>query len=588
MSIRETYKLGIDIVTPEPLAGTGGDLLNDNAKVIADTLETHKNDLDGATSSPTALKLLRRDSLGGAEIVTLNATTVDAVAINGDTVSGDSVNGSNSIGINSGLASVSLLSGATSIRVADPDTGTPYFTVSNTGVTLAASLTLGATSMEKARQISALADPNADRLLFWDDSAGLYAYLTASTGLSISGTNITVQSASETQSGISETATAAEVTTGTDTLRYITPANLTSITKLGTIATGTWAATAVADAYIASAATWNAKVGPTRNVNTTAPLTGGGTLAADLTLAISAASGGAAGSMSAAHYTLVNNSTAAATASTLVLRDGSGNSALNILALPTTSSTAGQITINSTRVLHSYGTNNFFVGTSCGNFTLTGQQNYIAANGGTASISSGSYNTALGYQALNGCSTGSDNLAIGRLALAGNGTSSVNLAIGNATLYQHTTGSSNVAIGGEACRDGTTRNSVVAIGYQAGYNTLGTGVTYIGRAAGYTDGTTATTASLTNATAIGYYAQVTQNNSVILGGTGSYAADVGIGVTAPTAKLDIAADKIRLRTAKTPATAGDTGNAGDICWDASYIYICTAASTWKRAAIATW
>lgn len=37
-----------------------------------------------------------------------------------------------------------------------------------------------------------LADPNADRIGFWDDSAGTFAWLTASTGLDITGTNLTV------------------------------------------------------------------------------------------------------------------------------------------------------------------------------------------------------------------------------------------------------------------------------------------------------------------------------------------------------------------------------------------------------------
>ena len=37
-----------------------------------------------------------------------------------------------------------------------------------------------------------------------------------------------------------------------------------------------------------------------------------------------------------------------------------------------------------------------------------------------------------------------------------------------------------------------------------------------------------------------------------------------------------------------PASAGATGTAGTIIWDADYIYICTATNTWKRAAIATW
>jgi hypothetical protein len=108
-------------------------------------------------------------------------------------------------------------------------------------------------------KISKIADPNADRILFWDDSAGVYAYLAASTGLTISGTNMTVRSASATVTGIIEIATNAEVTTGTDTARAITPSSLTSITKLGTIVTGVWNGTAVADTYIDGAATWNAK-----------------------------------------------------------------------------------------------------------------------------------------------------------------------------------------------------------------------------------------------------------------------------------------------------------------------------------------
>jgi hypothetical protein len=47
-------------------------------------------------------------------------------------------------------------------------------------------------------------------------------------------------------------------------------------------------------------------------------------------------------------------------------------------------------------------------------------------------------------------------------------------------------------------------------------------------------------------------------------------------------------NRIRIATAKTPASATDTGSAGEICWDANYIYVCTATNTWKRTAIATW
>lgn len=64
--------------------------------------------------------------------------------------------------------------------------------------------------------------------------------------------------------------------------------------------------------------------------------------------------------------------------------------------------------------------------------------------------------------------------------------------------------------------------------------------------------------------------------------------NVGIGTTAPTALLDVNADTVRVRTAKTPASATATGNAGDICWDSNYVYVCVATNTWKRSALSTW
>jgi len=58
--------------------------------------------------------------------------------------------------------------------------------------------------------------------------------------------------------------------------------------------------------------------------------------------------------------------------------------------------------------------------------------------------------------------------------------------------------------------------------------------------------------------------------------------------TTPTALLDINSDILRLRLSKTPSGPLAPGNAGDICWDADYIYICVATNNWKRAAISTW
>ena len=64
--------------------------------------------------------------------------------------------------------------------------------------------------------------------------------------------------------------------------------------------------------------------------------------------------------------------------------------------------------------------------------------------------------------------------------------------------------------------------------------------------------------------------------------------NVGIATTAPTSKLDINSNSIRLRTSKTPSSASDTGAQGQICWDADYIYVCVAANTWRRTAHDTW
>lgn len=78
-------------------------------------------------------------------------------------------------------------------------------------------------------------------------------------------------------------------------------------------------------------------------------------------------------------------------------------------------------------------------------------------------------------------------------------------------------------------------------------------------------------------------------------GTGATGNSLAVSVDGTT-RLSIAStgiptfttDQLRLSTFKTPSSASDTGTAGTICYDANFIYICTAANTWKRVAIATW
>ncbi|MBT9156608.1 MAG: hypothetical protein DDT37_01596 [Firmicutes bacterium] len=69
--------------------------------------------------------------------------------------------------------------------------------------------------------------------------------------------------------------------------------------------------------------------------------------------------------------------------------------------------------------------------------------------------------------------------------------------------------------------------------------------------------------------------------------TGS-GGNVGIGTLAPTTRLDVAGDTLRLRIARTPASATASGEIGEICWDGTHVYVCVAANTWRRAAITAW
>jgi hypothetical protein len=61
---------------------------------------------------------------------------------------------------------------------------------------------------------------------------------------------------------------------------------------------------------------------------------------------------------------------------------------------------------------------------------------------------------------------------------------------------------------------------------------------------------------------------------------------VGVFTASPQATLDVNGT-LRV-TPATPASSSATGVAGQIAWDASYIYVCTATNTWKRASLSTW
>jgi len=76
---------------------------------------------------------------------------------------------------------------------------------------------------------------------------------------------------------------------------------------------------------------------------------------------------------------------------------------------------------------------------------------------------------------------------------------------------------------------------------------------------------------------------------LVIDGTTS---NVGIGVTAPSQKLEVdgqvLSDGYRLAAMQTaPATRNSTGTLGEIVIDGNHIYVCYATDSWSRVALDT-
>lgn len=238
----------------------------------------------------------------------------------------------------------------------------------------------------------------------------------------------------------------------------------------------------------------------------------------------------------------------------------------------------------------------------------------------------GPYGIALGYGAAAATNSAyGDVIAIGGFAVAAANGDSGNIGIGEEALTQ-TLGISNIAVGRFACSTLLSGNRNIAIGPNALLNAPGflpVKDAANGVFIGYNTGPMQPSGS-TNEMVVGYNTKGTGPNTAVWGNTaitkhtfhggmvinegggvfglrveadtdenllyldGTGAGKVGVGTNAPTARLDLNSDILRVRVAKTPATAADAGNPGDHCWDADYLYVCVASNTWKRAALSAW
>lgn len=217
---------------------------------------------------------------------------------------------------------------------------------------------------------------------------------------------------------------------------------------------------------------------------------------------------------------------------------------------------------------------NLFVGGNAGQANTTGRENLFFGAGAGFTNTSGRFNTFVGINSGYSTTTGENNVFFGQRAGFSNTNGNFNLFIGASTGYTNASGVYNTFVGNGAgySNVGGNNNTMiglnagfktltsdnVSIGYNAGLeNTSGTRNTFIGTGAGVSSANP----SLQNATAIGYGALVATSNSVVLGA----GANVGIGTSAPTARLHIASGTantsgLRLENINnsSPATGGQS------------------------------
>lgn len=138
--------------------------------------------------------------------------------------------------------------------------------------------------------------------------------------------------------------------------------------------------------------------------------------------------------------------------------------------------------------------------------------NTAIGNGALANPLTSDYATAVGYNALNKNTTNAfGNSAFGANALGNNETGQRNTAVGESSLSNNVGGESNTAVGEYSLSQVVSGTNNTAIGTFALSQNIGSYNTAIGAGANVFSG------NLTNATAIGYGAIVTDNNKIQLG-----------------------------------------------------------------------
>lgn len=223
------------------------------------------------------------------------------------------------------------------------------------------------------------------------------------------------------------------------------------------------------------------------------------------------------------------------------------------------------------------GADNLGIGPNTMPFVTTGNNNVGIGSFVLSQLTTGAFNMGIGSFVLSGTTTGNANTGVGNSALQANTTGHDNLAFGSFALWQNTTGFDNCAFGSSALVVNSTGQRNTGIGRES-LPVLTTGSLNVG--IGYKAGLGLTTGS--NNTILGANINIGNvSNNIALGdGAGTVRARYNAGWTFST--------KINIPAGTVPATAGDAGSAGDVAWDASYIYLAVDVDTWVRAKLESW
>ena len=219
--------------------------------------------------------------------------------------------------------------------------------------------------------------------------------------------------------------------------------------------------------------------------------------------------------------------------------------------------TATQYNIAGQRVLSTPGmASDLYVGINAGNANTSGGMNnsFFGFNAGPSNTT-GNGNSFFGSAAGFSNTTGISNSFYGAGAGNRNTSGSANSFFGNGAGAHNTEANNNSFFGGNAGFNNTTGFENSSFGILAGFNnTTGSLNTFVGRFAGFSNTTENNNTfigadsngapGISNATAVGSHAQVTQSNSLVLGsisGVNNTGLDtnVGIGTTAPTQRLEV-------------------------------------------------